>query len=106
MIFKYIAFIVLLTLSLTAMAQIPVPMVGNNCPPFTSLSGDYCIPDVKTDGSTESYIVKSGSNCPYGYYISGDYCRKGAGDKTDSIPRQPGKDCPLGWYDAGDYCTQ
>lgn len=99
---KYL--ILLLALSLTAAAQSPVPRVGKHCPAFTSKSGDYCVPKVRSDGSTDSYIVKSGNSCPYGYYGDGNYCRKGVGDKPESIPRESGKDCPHKWYKSGNYC--
>lgn len=102
---RSISIIVFLTLSLTAAAQNPVARVGKNCPPFTSKSGDYCVPRQRADGSTDSYIVKSGNNCPYGYSASGDYCRKAPGDRPESIPRE-GKNCPYGWQKAGDYCRK
>jgi hypothetical protein len=102
---RSISLIVLLALSLSATAQNPVPRVGKSCPPFTSKSGDYCVPRQKADGSTDSYIVKSGNSCPYGYRASGEYCVKAAGDKPESIPRE-GKDCPYGWRKSGDYCRK
>ena len=102
--FRSILFTVVLALPATLTAQSPVPQIDDKCPNYTTKSGDYCIPSLRPDGSTASYIVKSGGSCPYGYFNSGDYCVKGAGNASESIPREPGKDCPYKWYKSGDYC--
>jgi hypothetical protein len=101
---KSITFIALLTLSLIASAQNPVPKVGNSCPGGTYRSGDYCMPN--KSNPDQVIIEKSGKHCPAGFYVSGDYCKRRKDSDAETIPRNPGENCPGGWRQSGDYCVK
>jgi len=96
-----------LLLAAGAMAQNPVPRVGDKCPGGTFRSGDYCKPYASATGKDQAIITKSGKDCPSGFYSSGNYCKQYRGEAgKDAIPREQGASCPGGWYKSGQYCVQ
>lgn len=94
-------FISLLILSSAAIAQNPVPRVGNVCPGGTYRSGDYCIPK-----SGEVVVQKSGNICPSGFKISGNYCVRRSNSDRNAVVKHSEKSCPRGWRKDGEYCVQ
>ena len=64
--FRSTIFIMLFMLSTTALAQTPIPRVGDDCPTGTYKSGDYCKPYKSSKGDSQTIITKSGSKCPPG----------------------------------------
>ena len=96
----------LLTAATTALAQTPIPRVGDSCPTGTYRSGDYCKPIKASSGTTQTIIQKSGNDCPTGFYSSGDYCKQITGSDREVLPRTDDNKCPTGWYESGDYCVK
>lgn len=101
---RAIIFAVLLTLSITAIAQTPKLRVGNSCPTGTYRSGDYCTP-IKSNPD-QVIIEKSGKSCPAGFYSSGEYCKRINSSDRQALPRESGKNCPNGWRKFGEYCVK
>jgi hypothetical protein len=64
-----------LLLATTAMAQNPVPRVGDACPTGTYRSGDYC-KQYPSQSGKEAIVREAGASCPAGWYKSGEYCVK------------------------------
>ena len=48
----------------TALAQTPIPRVGDSCPTGTYKSGDYCKPFKSSSADGQTIIEKSGKQCP------------------------------------------
>ena len=64
---RYISCFIILIATTTALAQTPIPRVGDSCPTGTYTSGDYCKPIKSSSGDTQTIITKTGSKCPTGY---------------------------------------
>ena len=99
-------FTMLLSLSITALAQTPIPRVGDSCPTGTYKSGDYCKPIKGSSGESQNIIQKSGDDCPTGFYSSGAYCKQISNSDREALSREPVKKCPSGWRKSGDYCVK
>ena len=90
-----------------AMAQDPIPRVGDKCPTGTYRSGDYCKPYPSTAKKDQAIITKSGKDCPTGFYSSGNSCKQYPRQSgKEAIPREKGASCPGGWYKSGQYCLK
>jgi hypothetical protein len=88
----------------TALAQNPIPRVGDNCPTSTYKSEDYCKPFKSAEDQV--IIQKSGKDCPTGFYNAGSYCKRLSSSDREALPRENGKKCPTGWYKSGQYCVK
>ena len=85
--FRPLIFIVLLTLSITAIAQEPIPKIGNQCPTGYYSSGDFCKPFDHYTNKDDPVIEKVGNTCPPGFRSSGDYCKRVSGSDREALPR-------------------
>ena len=83
---RYIPCFILLMATVTALAQTPIPRVGNSCPTGTYKSGDYCKPFKSSEDQV--IIQKSGSDCPTGFYKSGNYCKRMSSSDREALPRE------------------
>jgi hypothetical protein len=100
--YRYLSCLIFLVAA-TALAQNPIPRVGDSCPTGTYKSGDYCKP-IKSN-SDQVIIEKSGSKCPTGFYSSGNYCKRISSSDREALPRDGGAKCPTGWRKSGGYCV-
>ena len=94
----------ILLLAVSALAQTPIPRVGDSCPAGTYKSGDYCKPFKSSED--ETIIQKSGNDCPRGFYSSGEYCKRISSSDREALPKASDKKCPTGWRKSGDYCVR
>jgi hypothetical protein len=101
--YRYLSCLIFLVATI-ALAQTPIPSVGDICPTGTYKSGDYCKP--YKSSSDQVIIEKSGSNCPTGFYKSGNYCKRMSSSNKEALPRESGKKCPTGWRKSGGYCVK
>lgn len=96
-----------LLVATAAIAQDPIPRVGDKCPTGTYRSGDYCKPYPSTTREDQTIITKSGKDCPTGFYSSGNYCKQYPSQSgKEAISREQGESCPGGWYKSGQYCAK
>lgn len=96
-----------LLVATAAIAQDPIPRVGDKCPTGTYRSGYYCKPYPSTTREDQTIITKSGKDCPTGFYSSGKYCKQYPSQSgKEAIPSQQGESCPGGWYKSGQYCVK
>ena len=103
---KYLPLILLTIATHTALAQTPIPRVGDSCPTGTYTSGDYCKPFASTIKKGDVIIQLSGDNCPRGFYKTGSYCKAYGGSDKEVITREEDARCPPGWYRSGGYCVR
>jgi hypothetical protein len=102
--YRYLSCLIILVATTTALAQNPIPRVGDKCPTGTYKSGDYCKP--YKSNSDQVIIEKSGSKCPTGFYKSGNYCKRMSSSDREAIPRDKGSKCPTGWRKSAGYCVK